>query len=338
MHSSSRVHDGSEEGVGVGRAVVVGAGTGFAGGTEADPLDVGAGAGGEEGARLSRSESWSDTRPPHAAKATIEDNAMNGATNLMTGTWHQHPRSITKSHRGAHGSCGFRSLDGPATHAPKMIDADLITEHLLTGRARARMLEQYRDGKSWDVDLASGWMRIGDASCRVQLLGTFSLTSGSFLWGWANPSASQWQHSLACCTQLKERGGDVFGVAKHTEPDFSIPALGYVSAELCGGRPLFFADHREGTVYLMPEMPIDLSSISLAYLPGVLLEYAELAGHRAPPPGPATKRFLERMGFSVTETVDASDEEVTHLRATRGSSVVSARIDWGALEAVDVST
>lgn len=217
-----------------------------------------------------------------------------------------------------------------------MIEAELLTEHLLAGLARARMLEDIREGKSWEVDLVSGWIRIGEGSCRVQLVGTYAIGSGSFLWGWANPSAGQWTHSLGHALQLKERGGPVFGVAEHTEPSFSIPSLAHVSAELCG-RPLFAADHADGTVYLVPDIPLDLASFPLAYLGGVLLEFGEMLGYRAPPAGPAMKRFLERLGFSVSEQVDASDEDVTHLHASRGPDRISLRIDSDTLDNVEMS-
>ena len=128
-------------------------------------------------------------------------------------------------------------------------EADVI-EHVLVGRARARMLEDVRDGKPWNADLERGELKLGATTFRAQILGTFSLQSGTFLWAWANPGSDGWTNALTVANALRARGAQpgqaVFAEASIAAGWVNPNELAYVSGELAGGHPVFVGGYDGG--------------------------------------------------------------------------------------------
>ncbi len=198
-------------------------------------------------------------------------------------------------------------------------DKDVV-QHVLLGRARARMMEDVRGTRDWDVDLARGELRIGRATFGVQLLGTYSHTSATFLWGWANSSARDWSASLEVARELRQRGnlpGQAVYVEAKVAAEWVNPnELAYVSGELAGslvrgrkkspaggtseGLPVFVGAYDGGAAFLLvTTMALDPAQISLAYLPGIFVELPEFTGMD---PRTCIRTFAERIGFRVQES------------------------------------
>jgi len=182
-------------------------------------------------------------------------------------------------------------------------EADVI-EHVLVGRARARMLEDVRARKPWDANLERGELEIGDATYRCQILGTFSQQSETFLWAWANPGSGGWAGSLSIANDLRARGAQP-GQAVYAEPKIATAwvnpnELAYVSGELSGGHPVFVGSYDGGAAFLLvTSLRLDFQQLSIAYLPGILLGIPSVTMGN---PRLCMRRFAERLGFLVTET------------------------------------
>lgn len=196
--------------------------------------------------------------------------------------------------------------------------SSLVHQHLLVARARARMLEDLRADKSWGADLVAASVSIGEDVYAAQLLGTFSLSSHTFLWGWANPGAAPWSRALTLATSLKARGGP-FGEAKLHANDVNPNELGAVAGELAGGFPLFVGTYDGGAAFLvLTGLTLSLERFSLAYLPGVILDLPVLT---AEPARPCVTPLLTALGFTLTE------DTPKRLCATRGPATFRLEFD-----------
>ncbi|MDX2014429.1 MAG: hypothetical protein SFW67_29795 [Myxococcaceae bacterium] len=196
--------------------------------------------------------------------------------------------------------------------------SSLVQRHVLVARARARMLEDVRADKAWGADLVAGTVSIGEDAYEAQLLGTFSLSSHTFLWGWANPGAPQWSRALTLATSLKGSGG-LFAEAKLHANEVNPNELAAVAGELAGGFPVFVGTYDGGAAFLvLTGLPMPLERFSLAYLPGVVLDLPVLTTQ---PPRACVEPLLQALGFTVTEN------EAGQLSATRGPSVFRLGFD-----------
>jgi hypothetical protein len=201
-----------------------------------------------------------------------------------------------------------------------------VVEHVLIGRARARLLEDVRAGKPWQAFLDRGVMQIGNDTFIATLLGTYSAEEQTFLWSWANPSAEAWKQSIFPLRMIrwfkkKYPGHDLFD-----EP--CIPAsvvnpneLAYVTSEMNAQNPVFGGSHDGGAAFFcvpIREIRNELvQRFPLAYIPGVL---ADLPAITTADPRRCTRRFLDRLGFAV-------HDDRSSLHATRHDGQVTVAFD-----------
>ncbi|WP_394838658.1 hypothetical protein LVJ94_17350 [Pendulispora rubella] len=182
-----------------------------------------------------------------------------------------------------------------------------VVEHVLAGRARARMLEDLRDGKPWTADLERGELQLGSTTFRVEILGTFSFKTKTFLWAWANPGAMAWSASLGSANALRAWGKQ-FGQAVFAETEILADRvnpneLAYVSAELVGGYPVFVGSYDGGAAFmLLKDLRLELEQLPLAYLQGIILD---LPAFTHADPRECIRSFLRRLGFALVETSSA---------------------------------
>lgn len=214
--------------------------------------------------------------------------------------------------------------------------AEAVIEHVLVGRARARMLEDIRGNQPWSASLDRGKLQLGRATFGTAIFGTYSHSEGTFLWAWANPGATGWQRSLLQVTMARDAFGDRPGYEMFKRPfnpasEINPNELAYVSAALMGTAPVFVGAHDDGVAFLIV-YPLKLhveQTFPLAYIPGVLLELPTIT---TAPQRACTRRFLERLGFAIHD-VGAM------ITATRADGRVTATFDeLGRLSSTTVDT
>ncbi len=88
----------------------------------------------------------------------------------------------------------------------------------------------------WNVDLTHGQISFGDRYCwHVQLLGTESESSGTWLWAWANTESNIPTHLLVASLALKAYG-ELHGHAELTTPQVPLAHVdGHTLALLASG-------------------------------------------------------------------------------------------------------
>lgn len=179
----------------------------------------------------------------------------------------------------------------------------LVVEHAFTGYVRQQVFAEAARGKAWHCDLVAGTLSItGLGTFRVDLLGTFSKGSDTFLWSWANPDAAKWSADvLAFARSLEHHATQQPGLAVFVEPKIAagwVPPLelGFVCGELAGGKPLYIGQSGAAEVHFLVHTACSgaLSELHVATWPRQLLDFQPLvmADIRA-----CVERGLEKSGF-----------------------------------------
>jgi hypothetical protein len=132
---------------------------------------------------------------------------------------------------------------------------ELFTHHVGTAMARQLALADVVGECSWQLDLTTGVITIGDDHhYPVQLLGSESYQTDTWLWAWANTESDLPPAVLVLVDEVR-RFGEVIGVIELVEPSFRLEwADGHQLALLTGGlteRPYYRALYDGGALFLL---------------------------------------------------------------------------------------
>ena len=108
---------------------------------------------------------------------------------------------------------------------------------------------------SWDVDLGSGRIIFGTRSWRIQLLGTESEASGTWLWAWANTESNIPAHLLVASLALKAYG-ELHNIPELTTPQFSLDqidghALALLASGICDANAYYRCPYEGGALFVL---------------------------------------------------------------------------------------
>ena len=105
------------------------------------------------------------------------------------------------------------------------MDIQLVAEFYLSiasaypkAAPRQNAFQQYLDKFPWEIDMETGIVSFGDSldlTFEIQLLGTHSRISNTWLWGWANssPSRDTWHPSILEAVNSLRRLGGIFDIS-----------------------------------------------------------------------------------------------------------------------------
>jgi hypothetical protein len=174
---------------------------------------------------------------------------------------------------------------------------------------------------SWNADLDAGTISFGpELVFPLQVLGTFSHSSQTWLWAWANAQSDLPAGLLTQAGQLRAYG-QLHGIELLTASEFDatgqdLHVIGIIAAGMGGASGYYLANYGQGTMVVTVKSELidripknDFVRIPHAF-PQVIMQF-EL-NHR-----PAFIHYLTQKGYSVTETADT----------------VSATVDFGTLTA-----
>lgn len=174
----------------------------------------------------------------------------------------------------------------------------------------------------WNVDMTAGTATFGsDLTFPIQMLGSVSHQSQTWLWAWANDKAQMSAHILNQANQLKAHG------IRHDIPELKEGMIsaanneGHIIASIASGmfnnRFYYAGNYGAGTAFFtIDEKEEDLSAHSetvLTVFPQLIMSFD--LNHRA-----ALGYYLKDKGFQVVETKD-------ELAGVSAAFTVKARFD-----------
>jgi uncharacterized protein DUF6882 len=133
---------------------------------------------------------------------------------------------------------------------------DLLGEHAGASMAKQLALVELLGDAGWTVDLAAGTADFGGGHrYPIQLLGTESTVSGTWLWSWAN-ARSQLPRPVLTAAERLRAIGDEAGIAELTRPTFRLPPTGghllaLVASGVCGADAYWRGAYAGGAVYFL---------------------------------------------------------------------------------------
>ncbi|TPG66546.1 DUF6882 domain-containing protein [Hymenobacter nivis] len=205
--------------------------------------------------------------------------------------------------------------------SPAQTEQELLERYAALAFDRQTDLHEVIGDNDWNADMTAGTISFGPGLVfPVQVLGTFSHASETWLWAWANAQSNLPPRLLGQAQQLREYG-EQHGIEMLTAPDFDatmqdLHVIGSIASGMCGASAYYLANYGQGTMVVtikseqIDQVPkIDFARISTVF-PQVISVF-ELR-HR-----PAFIHYLTQKGYSTTETADT----------------VSAAVDSGTLTA-----
>ena len=204
---------------------------------------------------------------------------------------------------------------------PAQTEQELLERYAALAFDKQNDLHQVIGDKSWNVDMDLGTISFGpQLAFPLQVLGTFSHSSETWLWAWANTQSDQPAHLLRQARQLQAYGEqhdiELLTASGFDATQQDLHVIGSIASGMFGASGYYLANYGPGTMVLtikseqIDQVPKnDFARISSVF-PQVIGVF-EL-NHR-----PAFIHYLTQKGYSTTEAADA----------------VSAAVDFGTLTA-----
>jgi hypothetical protein len=140
--------------------------------------------------------------------------------------------------------------------------ADVLAQCYCSAIIRQEAFGEYLNGRDWNIDLIQGVVKFGkDLTFPVQLLGTYSEISGTWLWSWQNPGADRWPPKILEGVRKLRELGDLFNVPELPLEHLTGHEISMVCSELLGGLPYYRGPYPNGALFfIVLEVPADLNA------------------------------------------------------------------------------
>ncbi len=182
---------------------------------------------------------------------------------------------------------------------------DLLDRYGAVAFDRQHDLLEFIQGQSWGFDMDSGMLSFGEKlKAPAQLIGSFSYTQDSWLWGWANTGSGIPESLTVHSLRMKEIG-EQNSIEQLVNSGFDTDEMqghifAMIGAGLFGASAYYPADYGEGYLFMTLESP-ELDKYAAAQPPRILTAFPQFissfeVNHRV-----ALKHYLQAKGFSVRE-------------------------------------
>ncbi|HVF10355.1 MAG TPA: hypothetical protein VNA16_06115 [Abditibacteriaceae bacterium] len=139
---------------------------------------------------------------------------------------------------------------------------ELLSQHIASSLLKQQNLSNFLGDHNWNVDLETGKVDFGKGrSYPIQIIGTESEVSGTWLWGWANEGSDIPAHLLTCTTTLQELGARE-GIEELTQPQIELDKvdghmLAMVACGVCKANAYYRGPYDGGALFFtMQQMPL----------------------------------------------------------------------------------
>ncbi|MDZ4763170.1 MAG: hypothetical protein SGI73_01365 [Chloroflexota bacterium] len=188
-----------------------------------------------------------------------------------------------------------------------------------------------KDEPRWDSDLANGLLTFGKYTFRVQVLGSESDLSTTWLWGWANTTSNLPPSSFMAAHQLRTYGeqhkvAELMTAYHERSNTVNGHMLSMIAVMICGGNAYYRAPYDGGAVFLLlrdpafPPQDYDPVKRITTYFPQVV-SAAGLRDHRL-----ALYSYMDYYQAQITTTTTELIGRFNDGRAIRANFDVLGRL------------
>ncbi|HVI44776.1 MAG TPA: hypothetical protein VM802_07895 [Chitinophaga sp.] len=211
----------------------------------------------------------------------------------------------------------------PMQHETKL---GLIEKHGGIALDKQHDLSDLIGDNDWNADLEAGTITFGPHTFPIQVIGTYSFSSHTFLWAWANRKSDIAQALLQQATQLRKLGQDN-DIKMFTQPQFDgdindAHCIGLIASGLFDASAYYIANYGEGALLVTIKSDvIDQARNSTPFfrIPTVFPQLISLfeMHHRQ-----ALVHYLTSSGYEIS-----SNEDGRQLSASRNGQHITASFD-----------
>lgn len=210
------------------------------------------------------------------------------------------------------------------TMSPSM--QELFTKHAVSSFEKQLRLADVVGEESWGFDKASGTLRFGDSiEYRVQILGTESHGTETWLWAWANEASNIPPAHLAAANRLRAYGEEQ-GIAELTTAMVSLDTLdghtaGMIASGVADGNAYYRCPYDKGAMFVLitdslTDPPIEADVIRTTRAIAETFSIFEIANQRQ-----ATLAYLRQ------REIEVQDEGPTVRAISEGATLFTAKFD-----------
>jgi hypothetical protein len=197
----------------------------------------------------------------------------------------------------------------------------LLSRHIASSLLKQQALGSFLGEHSWSANLESGQVDFGRGrTYPLQILGSESEVSDTWLWGWANEESGIPDGVLVCARQL-QAFGTKHGIAELLQPEISLTEVdghqfALVASGLSKASAYYRGPHKEGAVFFtmqnvplqqhLQQSPVELINI----MSGIISQFP--VDHRI-----MARSFLQDQGLIIAGTdqelvaTAPNDDEIT---------------------------
>lgn len=193
--------------------------------------------------------------------------------------------------------------------APAQTEQELLERYAALAYDKQTDLYEVIGDNGWNADLDAGTISFGSQLVfPVQVLGTFSHASQTWLWAWANAQSDLPERLLSQARQLRaygeQQGIELLTVSTFAATELDLHSIGAIAAGLFGASAYYLADYGAGIMVLTlkSELIDQVPKNDFARIPSVFPQVITLfeLRHR-----PAFIYYLTQKGYALTEMADS---------------------------------
>ncbi|MBK5720248.1 hypothetical protein JGH11_05125 [Dysgonomonas sp. Marseille-P4677] len=207
----------------------------------------------------------------------------------------------------------------------EMVNYDtLLEKHAGIAFEKQYNLAEIIGENNWEIDMSTGLIYFGDElKFPMQILGSYSFDSGTWLWAWAN-EASNIPDSLLIETNRLKEIGETYNIEFLTMPEYNmeptdVHALGLIASGEFNSSAYYAGNYGNGILLLtlkdesIENVPYNEQLRILSIYPEIISNFA--INHRR-----TFKNYLDSKGYSI-------QEEGNKLTTNKGEGLISAEFD-----------
>lgn len=176
----------------------------------------------------------------------------------------------------------------------------------------------------WQIDMNTGFISFGNKlSYPMQILGTYSFESGTWLWAWANEASNIPDNLLVEAKELKELG-EKYNIEFLTMPEYKmesvdVHALGLIaSGKFCSSA--YYAGNYGSGILLVTLNSTDVDNVQYNEQGRILRAFPQLISTFSLNHKRTLKNYLSAKGYNI-------NEENNSVSAEKGQNILTAEFD-----------